>query len=414
MRSTFKILFYINRNKVKADGTTAVLCRISIDGKQAVITTGIYCSPEDWNTKKGIIRTERANNRLMAFRKTIETTYEEILEKQGAISSELLKNTVMGVNRIPTDLLKCGEEEVERLRLRSLEIGSTSTYSRVKGTHAKLRGFITYRGEEDIALSEITKEFGEAFKVFLRVEGHSLGQINLCLRWLSRLMYLAVDREIIRFNPVADIEYEKEEASKIRYISKSDLKRIMETPIGIPQVELLRRAFIFSSFTALAYADIKDLYPRHIGKAADGRLYIRKKRVKTKVEAFIPLHPIAEQILNLYNTTDDSKPVFPLPDRRLIWNDIHQMGIAMGVKETISYHSARHSCGTLMLSSGLSIESVSKMMGHSSISSTQIYAKVTDTKISDDMDKLMERRKMMQNNTLQTHQAVDDLGLISE
>lgn len=128
MRSTFKILFYINKNKVKADGTTAILCRISIDGKQSVITTGIYCSPEDWNTKKGTIKIERENNKLISYRNRIENTYNHILREQGVISAELLKNTIIGINLIPTMLLQAGEVERERLRLRSIEINSTTSY----------------------------------------------------------------------------------------------------------------------------------------------------------------------------------------------------------------------------------------------------------------------------------------------
>ena len=159
-----------------------------------------------------------------------------------------------------------------------------------------------------------------------------------------------------------------------------------------PRMELLRRAFIFSSLTGLAYVDIHGLYPYHIGKTAEGRLYIRKKRVKTKVEAFIPLHPIAEQIMMLYNTTDDSNPVFPMPFRDRAWFEINQLGITMDLKENLSYHQSRHSFGTLAISAGLSIESIAKMMGHANISTTQGYAQVTDMKISEDMDRLMTRR----------------------
>jgi site-specific recombinase XerD len=134
------------------------------------------------------------------------------------------------------------------------------------------------------------------------------------------------------------------------------------------------------------------LYPHHIGKTAEGRLYIRKQRVKTNVEAFIPLHPVAEQILMLYNTTDDSKPVFPLPKRDVLWFEVNQLAAAVGLKENISYHQARHSCGTLMLSAGLPIESIAKIMGHANIFTTQVYAQITDQKISEDMDRLIERR----------------------
>lgn len=178
----------------------------------------------------------------------------------------------------------------------------------------------------------------------------------------------------------------------------------METPLLDRLQELTRRAFIFSAFTALAYVDVKDLYPRHINKTADGKFYIRIRRKKTDVEAFIPLHPIAEQILSLYNMEDDTKPVFPLPNRNQIWHCIHEIGFLAGVKGNLSYHMSRHTFGTLLLSAGIPIESISKMMGHNSISSTQVYAKVTDDKISEDMDKLMERRKTMQNSAAQTEQ----------
>jgi len=395
MRSTFKLLFYINRGKVKTGGTTAVMCRISIDGKSSALTTGIYCRPEEWNAKKGEIKTGRDNNRLMEFRGRLEQAYGRILSEQGAVSSELLKNTMAGVNSVPAYLLQAGEVERERLRLRSLEINSTSTYRQSKTTQSNLRDFVLSRGTEDIAFSDITEEFGESFKIFLKnVLDYKSAHINHCLCWLNRLIYIAVDQEVLRANPIEEVAYEKKEPPKLRHINKSELRRLMETPMHNPMLELSRRTFIFSCFTALAYVDVYRLHPHHIGKTAEGRLYIRTRRAKTDVEAFIPLHPVAEQILSLYNTTDDNKPVFPLPNRNVFWFEINQLGVSIGLKENLSYHQARHSCGTLMLSAGLSIESISKMMGHTNISSTQIYAQVTDTKISEDMDRLMERRKI--------------------
>lgn len=393
MRSTFKLLFYINRNKVKSDGTTAVMCRISIDGKSSALTTGIYCQAEDWNASKGIIKNERDNNELTAFRRHLEQTYEHILKEQGAVSSELLKNTIVGVNSIPTCLLEAGIVEIERLRIRAIEIKSNTTYRQSKLSQLNLQEFLLSRGMEDIAFSDITEEFGESFKIFMKTtRDRKSGYINKCITWLNRLIYIAIDQEVLRSNPLEDIRYEKKEPAKHRYISKSDLKRMIETPMRDPRLELLRRAFIFSSLTGLAYVDIRGLYPHHIGKTAEDRPYIRKKRVKTNVEAFIPLHPIAEQILSLYNTTDDNQPVFPLPVRDMIWYDINQIGVTMGFKENLSYHQSRHSFGTLAISAGLSIESIAKMMGHANISTTQGYAQVTDMKISEDMDRLMVRR----------------------
>ena len=92
MRSTFSLLPYINRSKVRADGTTAVLCRITIDGKQTAISTGIYCRPEDWNGRKNEIKTVRENNRLREYLRLTEEAYTEILKSQGVVSAEMLKN----------------------------------------------------------------------------------------------------------------------------------------------------------------------------------------------------------------------------------------------------------------------------------------------------------------------------------
>ena len=286
MRSTFKLLFYINRNKVKSDGTTAVLCRISIDGKKSAVTTGIYCKPGDWDSKKCEIKTARENNRLTAFRGRLEEAYGNLLRNQGVVTAELLKTTVSGANSVPEYLLQAGEVERERLRVRSKEINSTSTYRQSKTTQLNLRQFIESRGMKDIAFSDITEEFAESFKVFLKKElGHRNGHVNHCLCWLNRLIYIAVDREVLRANPIEDVAYERKETPKLRHISRSELKRMMETPLPDPMMELARRTFIFSSLTGLAYADTRALHPRHIGTTSEGRRYIRIRRAKTDVEA---------------------------------------------------------------------------------------------------------------------------------
>ena len=378
MRSTFSILPYINRNKVKADGTTSVLCRITIDGKSSTMATGIYCRPEDWNSRTGTIRTVRENNRLQEFRKSVGLAYDEILKKQNVVSAELLKNTLAKRAVIPTKLLQMGERERERLLARSKEINSTSTY-RHSGYYQKyLKDYLTSLGKEDIGFTDITEDFGSSYKAFMK----------------RNKKYLAVDYEILRANPLEDMEYEKKPAPKHRHISRAELKAILETPMLDPLQELGRRAFLFSSFTGLAYVDIMLLHPHHIGRTADGRRYIRINRKKTNVEAFIPLHPIAEQILDLYNTTDDTKPVFPLPSRDEMWFEIHELGVAIGRKENLSYHQSRHSFGTFLISEGIPIESIAKMMGHSGIRTTQRYAEITDKKISKDMDNLMAVRMM--------------------
>lgn len=398
MRSTFKILYYINRGKVKADGTTAIMCRITIDGKSSVLATGYYCRPNDWNAKRGEVKDTRTDNLLADLRVKIETMYDKLLKYTGVVSAEMLKNEITCVAVAPTMLMKAGEEERERLRIRAEVIDSTSSYRQSKSSQAYLHEYLLSLGMRDIAFEDITEDFGWGYKLYLKAKGCGATHINHCLTWLNRLIYIAVDREIIRFNPLADVSYEKKPDYKLKHISRIELQRIMEQPMPEKLQELTRRVFIFSAFTGLSYVDVKRLHPSHIGTTTDGRHYIRIHRKKTDVESFVPLHPVAEQILSLYNTTNDEDPIFPLPNRNKLWYCIHEIGILAGVKENLSYHASRHSFGTLTLSAGIPIESISKMMGHTNIKTTQLYAKITDDKISEDMDKLMAKRNNNSKN----------------
>ena len=180
--------------------------------------------------------------------------------------------------------------------------------------------------------------------------------------------------------------------------------------------ELARRMFVFSCFTGLAIADMEHLMFGHIKSAADGQMYIRKERQKTKVEFIVPLHPIAKTIIEQQrqlqavkeegnNTHMDNRLIFqPCCSRSVLAAKLSIVGKACGIQQRLSYHMGRHTFGTMCLSAGIPIESIAKMMGHASIASTQIYAQVTDCKISEDMDRLIAKHqeKNKENDTMET------------
>ena len=145
-------------------------------------------------------------------------------------------------------------------------------------------------------------------------------------------------------------------------------------------------------FTGLAFADLQSLRVSQIEKNNEGKRYIRKARQKTEVESLIPLHPIAEQILSLY-TKEESKGDYKIfPDtmsKGKLLTHLKAVGWACGIRTPLTWHVGRHSFGTLTLEAGIPIESIAKMMGHSSIASTQIYAQITDQKIARDMERVM-------------------------
>ena len=170
MRSTYKQLYYINRGKVKSDGTTSIMCRITIDGKAVALSTGLYCEPEEWNSKKGEVKNNRLNGMLCEYKKRVDETYAELLK-------------VNGVN----------------LKIRSIQIDSTSSYRQSKMYHYYLGEYIRSLGKEDMLFTDITEEFGANFILYLKTNyPHKPSYRNHCLCWLKRLVYLAVDNGILR------------------------------------------------------------------------------------------------------------------------------------------------------------------------------------------------------------------------
>ncbi|WP_278566055.1 site-specific integrase [Prevotella melaninogenica] len=405
MRSTFKILFYINRQKIKADGKTAILCRITIDGKSTAITTGEQCKSSEWNSKQGLTTDKKTNQRIGEFKELVEKTYQEILIKDGVVSVELIKNSLQGIATNPTTLLAMSKAELQAVKESVGKSRAEGTYLNLYYSDKNLRDFIENKGVQDISIVTITESLFEEYRFFLKKRGLKASTVNTNLCWLSRLMFRAVSSRIIRCNPFENAKYEKAE-QKIRFLQKSDVAKLMALRVIDKEAEQARRLFVFACFTGLAIADMEHLQFGHVQTAADGQRYIRKERQKTKVEFVVPLHPIAETIISHCRNAQagnveqqavkekgDSLVFQPHCSRSVMGKNLSIVGKACGIRQRLSYHMARHTFGTMCLSAGIPIESIAKMMGHASISSTQIYAQVTDNKISEDMDRLIRKHQ---------------------
>ena len=411
MRSTFKILFYINRQKTKVDGNTAILCRITIDRKNTAITTGEECNPSEWDTKQGLTTNKKTNQRINEFRELVEKTYLDILTRDGVVSVELIKNRLQGIATNPTTLLTMSKAELQSVKESVGKSRAEGTYLNLYYSDRMLTEFVKDRGNEDILIATITESLFEEYRFFLKKRGLKASTVNTNLCWLSRLLFRAMSLRIIRCNPFENTKYEKEE-KKIRFLQKSDVMKLMAMRMNDREAELARLMFIFSCFTGMAIADMESLEYSHIQTAADGQRYIRKERQKTKVEFVVPLHPVAEVIIshcrneqkrNEEHLTMKEKGgslVFqPHCSRSVMGKNLCIVGKACGIRQRLAYHMARHTFGTMSLSAGIPIESIAKMMGHATISSTQIYAQVTDNKISEDMDKLIAKQSAKEKET---------------
>ena len=447
----FKVLLYLKKSGMDKNGKAPIMGRITVNRTMAQFSCKLSCTPSLWNPRasrlegksKEAVETNKDIEQLLL---SIQKAFDVLVEKRTDFEAKDVKEALQGSVKTQTTLLSFVDEHISELSTHEgidMSKSSVWTYRKIRKNLAEFIGekyrltdlafgqltepfisdFHHYLLDEKgfssgtidvslfqkmcrIAFEDIDEIFGEEYKLFLkRDQGRIDSYVNHCLLWLNMLMYKAVDRSIIRFNPIAKIGYEKKAAPKMTHISKADFIKMLSTPMADERTELARRCFIFASLTSLSYIDVKKLYPHHISENSEGRKFIRKEREKTGVEFFVPLHPIAEKILSLYNTTDDSKPVFPLGEKKDIYLDVHTLGMVLGISNKLGFHASRHTFGVLMLNEDIPIGSIAKMMGHADITSTQVYAQVTEQKISSDMDKLIAKREKDKKMAWLSHHA---------
>ena len=394
-RSTFAILFYINRTKIRKDGTCQLLCKVSIDAEWEQIGTKASVNPDIWNPETG--RADgRSENAVMVNRAIDELTgeitdhYNHIKKSLGFVTAELVKNAVKGVGQKPVTLLALFREHNEEFKKRIGVDRIKETYDSYQRSYKHLAAFVQEKkGVEDITLRSLDKVFYDDFEIFLRTDCKMKPKtVHEHLYRLKKMTMRAVSQGTLRRDPYCRLHPELPKR-KSRHLKLEDLKTLMSTQIDKPNLQRVRDWFIFSTFTGLAYADLKRLSVNDIMQAEDGSWWIHINRKKTDTPSVIKLLDVPLRIIEKYRHERQGDKVFNLYTRRYLIKLTRELGEEYGFY--LTFHKARHNFGTHMtLSLGVPLETVSKMMGHTNITTTQIYAQVTDKKVDEDMKRLKE------------------------
>ena len=394
-RSTFAILFYINRTKIRKDGTCQLLCKVSIDAEWEQIGTKASVKPDIWNPETG--RADgRSENAVMVNRAIDELTgeitdhYNHIKKSLGFVTAELVKNAVKGVGQKPVTLLALFREHNEEFKKRIGVDRIKETYDSYQRSYKHLAAFVQEKkGVEDITLHSLDKVFYDDFEIFLRTDCKMKPKtVHEHLYRLKKMTMRAVSQGTLRRDPYCRLHPELPKR-KSRHLKLEDLKTLMSTQIDKPNLQRVRDWFIFSTFTGLAYADLKRLSVNDITQAEDGSWWIHINRKKTDTPSVIKLLDVPLRIIEKYRHERQGDKVFNLYTRRSLIKLTRELGEEYGFY--LTFHKARHNFGTHMtLSLGVPLETVSKMMGHTNITTTQIYAQVTDKKVDEDMKRLKE------------------------
>lgn len=396
VRSSFSILFFIRESKARKNGNVPIEVMITVNGERNSFSTGKQIAIEKWDKTKQQVKgkdqeTRNLNNYLKAIKAKLYQKEAELLERGFIITAQILYDAYFDKveslkERSLFEVFEEHNQEQEKLVGNGV---SKATHWVSVYTIRLLREFVQQKYKrEDLYLRELNLNFIQSFHSFLRIDkGMAQNSSTKHLKLLKKIINLSVANSYMAFNPFSTYKVEREPVD-IDFLDEEELRKIINFDTPLPRLERAKDMFLFGCFTGLSYIDIKTLTPEHFEKDNTGRIWIKKRRVKTGVLSRIPLLPIAKLILDKYK---GGEKLLPIQDPADINKYLKDIAILCGINKRICFHTSRHTfASTVTLANNISLEVVSKMLGHTNTRMTAHYAKLIDKCIGEQMDKLMD------------------------
>lgn len=399
---SFGIHFTIRADKVR-DGKAPLYACVTVSRKRSYIALKQTVEEKNWDNVKGVLKGNRdtvkkLNHYLQEVRSAITSCYQQLHLKGKLISAEAIKNAFLGTAEETYTLKKLIDYHNETAKS-SLK---WSTLKHYYVTQRYLEKFTQQKFKSpDLYLHELNYQFIHDFEVFLRNHKpkdhqkplNNNGIMKHLIR-LKKMVHLAVRLEWIPKDPFINYQLKILKVTR-EHLSPKELATMESKEFTIERIDMVRDLFVFCCYTGLAYVDVIQLTPDNIVEAADGEFWVRTFRQKTETPVNTPLLPKAVEIIKKYKgniRAEVSNTIFPVISNQKVNSYLKEIADLCGIKKNITFHLARHTFATTVtLSNGVPIETVSRMLGHTKIATTQIYAKVLEKKISEDMAALRKK-----------------------
>jgi integrase len=399
MEASMTILFSVRQSKVNRNNQLPIYMRVTIGGARFEIATGKSVSPEKWAASSGRIKgasieAKEVNALLDSLVGKAHGIQRQIIQEDLLMSIETFKRKWQGQDQNIIGLLSVFEEHNEKVKqLIDLEYAN-ATYKRYKTTLGHTRDFINWKFKtNDIDVRSLNFKFISDFEFYLKgikKVGH-----NATMKYLAnvkKIVLICVKTDILPKDPFFAFKMAKHEVDRIA-LTEQELRSVANKVFTIPRLEQVRDIFLFCCYTGLAYADVAKLRRSELGEGRKGEMWVNIKRQKTDTASRIPLLPPALKLLKKYEShaSISNGHLLPVLSNQKMNAYLKEIGDVCGIVKPITFHLARHTFATTVtLSNGVPIETVSKMLGHRSLKTTQLYAKILDKKVSDDMQRLSE------------------------
>jgi site-specific recombinase XerD len=400
-KHTFALLPFIRQRRQNKIGQAAVYIRITVDGKRTEMSTKIYIEADRWNTEKGRVKgtnesSKFLNHSIEVFEQKLKEIYNCLIEKDAIININSVKSTFLKVDEKRRLLVDHFEFHCEQMK-REIDINySKGTVKNWNVTLGHLKTFVQNQYQAtNITFKELNKQFIIDFEIFAKRYWHCGN--NAAAKHIQRIRKVvndALEKNWLDKDPFLGYKGKQDKTHRT-FLTKDELTAMEKTSMSIERLERVKDVFIFSCYTGLAYVDIEKLTKENIVIGIDGQKWVYTFRSKTGNKSNIPLLPTAIAILEKYqNYPEIINKQKLLPTITNIKTNAYLKEIAdlCRIKKHLTFHMARHTFATtITLNNGVPIETVSKMLGHSKITTTQIYAKVLENKVSDDMQVLKRK-----------------------
>lgn len=399
-KSNLNIRFYLRTNHVNCDGTCAIMVRISVNGERTAFSTKLSANPDKWdadtNHVTGKNKADKELNRTLDdMRASIRNHYYELERYDALVTAEKVRNAFLGITVRTESLMQLFKEYVDECRS-LLGISRTkATVQKYDRCYRRVQEFLKSKYNlSDIPLVEIGHKFITDLECYLRtVSKCNENTTAKFLQTFKMIIIRARNNGYIKGDPFANYKIRLKRVDR-GYLTEDELKILRETPIPSKRVAQVRDVFLFACYTGLAYIDLKLLRAENIRTSFDGNQWIMTHRHKTDTPVNVPILDIPMELIERYKGVSKKGYILPILSNQKMNQYLKDVAKACGIEKNITFHMARHTFATTVtLSQGVPIESVSKMLGHTQIKTTQIYARITNEKISRDMAVLAEKMK---------------------
>lgn len=418
MQNSISLLFYLKKPKAYITGLVPVYLRITVIGQRAEISTGREWSPDKWNSSAGRASgTKEDAKTLNVYLDTLQTkayeAHRRILETGESITAESVKNRFTGKAEKPRMLIPIFQDHNNKIKALLGQEFSPGTLCRYITALKHTTDFLQWKfGVSDIDIRRIDHAFIMEFEFYLRsVRKCNNNSAVKYVKNFGKIIRICISNNWIDRDPF--VNYKSKFREVVRpFLSQAEIDKIAAKEFSIERLDQVRDIFVFSCYTGLAYIDVKQLTRNNISTGIDNEKWIFTSRQKTDTQSNIPLLPVADAILNKYKDHPqciNEKNLLPILSNQKMNSYLKEIADVCGITKELTFHIARHTFATTVtLLNGVSIESVSKMLGHRSIKTTQHYAKILDSKVSDDMKRL--REKFVIQNTAFENKTLKRLG----